>query len=124
MTKLDFQGRIIMVGCGGVGQAVLPVLERHIADLHGRLLVIAADESGRMVAERHGAQFLHGLLTPGNYRNLLKPHVKEGDLLLNLSIDISSLDLIRFCSSRGALYVDTSIEPWPGITIRYYTEQP
>ena len=35
--------------------------------------------------------------------------------MLNLSVNVSSLDVIRFCASRQALYVDTSIEPWPGI---------
>src|SRR5204862_3725775 len=37
-----------------------------------------------------------------------------GDFLLNLSFDVSSLALIRFCRKRGALYLDTCNEPWPG----------
>ncbi|HPW16837.1 MAG TPA: saccharopine dehydrogenase NADP-binding domain-containing protein [Candidatus Aminicenantes bacterium] len=115
MTGLDFEGRVTMVGCGSIGQAALPVLGRHLGDLRGRLTVLAADESGRRIAERCGARFVHGHLTPGNYRAALKSYVRGGDLLLNLSIDISSVDLIRFCAERDALYVDTSIEPWPGV---------
>lgn len=114
-TVPTFQGRIIMIGCGSIGQAVLPVIGRHLQGIQGRLIVLSADESGRGVAERCGAQFIHCNLTPGNYRTTLKNYVSDGDLMLNLSIDISSVDLIRFCAERGALYVDTSIEPWPGV---------
>jgi len=110
-----FRGRIVMVGCGSIGQAVLPVIGRHLEGIHGRLTVLSADEAGRGIAERCGTRFIHCNLTPANYRTILKGYVGDGDLLLNLSIDISSSDLIRFCAERGALYVDTSIEPWPGV---------
>ena len=33
---------------------------------------------------------------------------------VNLSVDTSSLDLMRRCRELGALYIDTVIEPWPG----------
>ncbi len=104
-----------MVGCGSIGQAVLPLLGNHLKDIGGRITVLSASESGRQIAERHGAEFIHVILTPGNYKALLTKHLKPGDLLLNMSVDVSSLDLVRFCAEVGALYVDTSIEPWPGV---------
>lgn len=111
-----FSGRVILIGCGSIGQGVLPLLGRHIS-LEGanRITVLSADEQGRGVARACGAHFEHAHLTPGNHRRILSKHVKAGDLVLNLSINVSSLDLIRFCADIGALYVDTSIEPWPGI---------
>ena len=33
---------------------------------------------------------------------------------VNLSVDTSSLDIMRFCREIGALYIDTVVEPWPG----------
>jgi homospermidine synthase len=115
LTTPFFEGHVIMIGCGSIGQAVLPVIGRHLEGIHDRLIVLSADESGRRIAERCGAKFIHCNLTPGNYRSILKNYVSDGDLMLNLSIDVSSIDLIRFCAVRGALYVDTSIEPWPGV---------
>jgi homospermidine synthase len=115
-AKVEFSGRIILIGCGSIGQAILPLLERHIAfESAGRITVLSADEQGRGVAGSCGAHFEHAHLTPGNHRRILSKHVKRGDLLLNLSINVSSLDLIRYCCDVGALYVDTSIEPWPGV---------
>lgn len=115
VTRPHFAGRVIVIGCGCVGQAVLPIIGRHLEGIYERMVVLAANEAGRGIAERLGAKFIHCNLTPGNYRTTLKTYVRSGDFLLNLSIDIYSIDLIRFCSERGALYVDSSIEPWPGV---------
>ena len=115
-SRVDFAGRVIVVGCGSIGQGVLPVIGRHIPiDGDERLLVLSADEQGRGLARKCGAHFEHAHLTPKNHRRILGKHVKPGDLVLNLSVNVSSLDLIRFCAEREALYVDTSIEPWPGV---------
>lgn len=113
--QVEFTGRIVMIGCGSIGQTVLPVLGRHVTLGDDRLIVLSAGEQGRLIAEDCGAHFIHCHLTPGNHRRLLARHVAPGDLLLNLSVDVSSLDLIRYCAEHGILYVDTSIEPWPGV---------
>ncbi len=114
-TKFNFLGNIIMIGCGSIGQTILPLLGNHFEDVYKRLTILSASESGRKYAKLHGVKFIHCIFTPGNYREILSKYVKEGDLVLNLSIGVSSLDLVRFCSEKGALYVDTSIEPWPGV---------
>lgn len=115
LAAVQFHGRIVMIGCGSIGQAVLPLIGRHIPGIYQRMVVLSADESGRKIAERHGVRFLHCILTPANFRSTLAAHLREGDMILNLSIDVSSIELVRYCAERGALYVDTSIEPWPGI---------
>lgn len=115
-TQIDFDGRVVIIGCGSIGQGVLPLIRRHISlEGEGRLVVLSADERGRILAESCGARFKHAHLTPGNHRRMLGQHVKARDMVLNLSVDVSSLDLIRFCADQEALYVDTSIEPWPGV---------
>lgn len=116
MTRVDFAGRVIIIGSGSIGQGILPVIGRHIPlEADGRLLVLSADEQGRGIAQQCGARFEHAHLTPANHRRILGRHVKAGDLLLNLSVNVSSLELVRFCAEQQALYVDTSIEPWPGV---------
>lgn len=116
-NAVDFAGRVVMLGCGSIGQGVLPLLRRHIRLQAGEehLVVLSADEAGRGLARECGADFVHAHLTPANHTRLLARHVRPGDLVLNLSVNVSSLDVIRFCAARGALYVDSSIEPWPGV---------
>lgn len=116
MTHVDFAGKVIIIGCGSIGQGILPLIGRHIPlEGEGRLLVLSADEQGRGLARQCGARFEHAHLTPENHRRILGKHVKAGDLVLNLSVNVASLDLVRFCAEHEALYVDTSIEPWPGV---------
>ena len=45
---------------------------------------------------------------------MLDPLLGDGDFLLNLSVDVSSVALIKLCQDTGALYLDTCIEPWAG----------
>jgi homospermidine synthase len=116
MAEIDFGGRVIIIGCGSIGQGILPLIRRHLPlEGEGRLLVLSANEEGRGIAQRCGARYEHAHLTPANHRRILGRHARAGDLVLNLSVNVSSLDLVRFCAEHQVLYVDTSIEPWPGV---------
>jgi homospermidine synthase len=111
----EFSGRVLMIGCGSIGQAALPLLRRHITLPEDGLAVLEASEQGRAFASANQARFVHCHLKPATYQRELKRRLKPGDLLLNLSVDVSSLDLVEWCAEHGVLYVDTSIEPWPGV---------
>ncbi|MEX1994233.1 MAG: saccharopine dehydrogenase NADP-binding domain-containing protein [Steroidobacteraceae bacterium] len=111
----DFPGRVLMVGCGSIGQAMLPLLRRHLTLPEDGLAVLESSEQGRALAAANQARFVHCHLKPSTYQRELRRRLKPGDLLLNLSVDVSSLDLVEWCAEHGVLYVDTSIEPWPGV---------
>ena len=111
----ELAGRLVMIGCGSIGQAVLPLLRRHIRIPEDGLTVVSADERGRGIASAAGARFVHCHLKASSYHRQLAQFVRHGDLVLNLSVDVSSLDLVEWCAEHGAVYVDTSIEPWPGV---------
>jgi len=110
-----FAGRVLMIGCGSIGQATLPLLRRHLTLPDGGLTVLEASEHGRALAAAHRARFVHCHLKPATFERELARHLRSGDLLLNLSVDVSSVDLVEWCSEHNVLYVDTSIEPWPGV---------
>lgn len=103
-----------MVGCGSIGQGVLPLILRHIDIRADQILIVTADARGHEEAERYGV--IHRLLrlTPDNFRKELSGLLGEGDFLVNVSVDVSSTELVRLCHELGALYIDTCIEPWPG----------
>ncbi|MEY3713480.1 MAG: homospermidine synthase [Pseudomonadota bacterium] len=113
-VHVNFSGRIVFVGFGSIGQGVLPLMMRHIGTSADRITIVSADERGIEVARHFGVKFIVQPVKPENLRTLLEPLVGEGDFLVNLSVDVSSIALIEFCQQRGALYLDTCIEPWPG----------
>src|ERR1700728_3031103 len=111
---VDFPGRIVMVGFGSIGQGVLPLILRHLGLSAERVTIVSADDVAHEEAARFGVKFVKQRLTRENFRRTLDPLVGRGDFLLNVSVDVSSIALIRYCWDKGAMYLDTCIEPWPG----------
>jgi homospermidine synthase len=112
---VDFPGRIVFVGFGSIGQGVLPLILRHIGGVKPeRITIVTADDAGQREAAQYGIRFVNNPLTRDNYKRVLEPLVGRGDFLINVSVDVSSIALIKFCWEKGALYIDTCIEPWPG----------
>lgn len=109
-----FPGRLVMVGFGSIGQAMLPMLFRHIDIKPEQVRIISADAGGKEIAQEYGVDFTVRYLSEADYLSVLEPCLGEGDFLLNLSVDVSSLALVKFCWRQGVLYLDTSIEPWAG----------
>jgi homospermidine synthase len=113
-VHVNFAGKIVFVGFGSIGQGVLPLILRHIGTSSDRITIVTAENSGRTEAEQFGVKFVKTALKPENYRQVLEPLLDAGDFLLNLSVDVSSVALIQLARERGALYLDTCIEPWAG----------
>jgi homospermidine synthase len=111
---VTFAGKIVFVGFGSIGQGVLPLILRHIGTAPGRITIVTAEDKGRSEAEQFGVKFVKTALTRENYRQVLEPLLDKGDFLLNLSVDVSSVALVQLARERGALYLDTCIEPWAG----------
>ena len=111
---IDFPGRIVMIGFGSIGQGVLPLILRHIGVPAERIVIVTAEDRGIEEAQRYGIKFIREPLTRENFRRVLEPLLGRGDFLLNLSVDVSSLALVKHCWERGAMYLDTCIEPWLG----------
>jgi len=113
-VHVNFPGRIVFVGFGSIGQGVLPLILRHIGTSADRITIVSSDERGADVAVHFGVKFIVNPILPGNLESTLAPLVGKGDFLINVSVDVSSVALIEFCHARGAMYLDTCIEPWAG----------
>jgi homospermidine synthase len=110
-------GPIVMIGFGSIGKGTLPLIERHFEFDQERFVVIDPDDTDRKLLDDRGVRFVHLGLTRDNYRDVLTKYLTAGPgqgFCVNLSVDTSSLDLMRDCREIGALYVDTVVEPWPG----------
>ena len=114
-AKID--GPIVMIGFGSIGRGTLPLIERHFDFDKARFVVIDPREDNTQILENHGIRHVHKAVTRDNYRALLTQLLTAGGgtgFCINLSVDTSSLDIMRLCREIGALYIDTVVEPWPG----------
>jgi homospermidine synthase len=119
MTTYPQHGRIdgpvVIVGFGSIGRGTLPLIERHFEVDPGDIHVIEPSDARRAELEAKGVHFIHTAVTPRNARALLGQIFRDGrGFCVNLSVDVSSLDMMRLCRELGALYVDTVVEPWAG----------
>lgn len=113
----EITGPIVMIGFGSIGRGTLPLIERHFKFDRSRLVVIDPADTDRKLVDERGYTFVHQPVTKENYRDLLTPFLKNGGgqpFIVNLSVDTSSLDLMKFARELGALYIDTVVEPWLG----------
>src|SRR5687768_2099015 len=102
IKRAHLQGNLIIVGFGSVGQALLSLLFQNIEIRSDQVRIIAADEHGSEIAHKFGVSFTPHSLTQENYLAVLEPWLDEGDFLLNLAVDVSSLALMELCWRRGA----------------------
>lgn len=106
-----------MIGFGSIGRGTLPLIERHFDFDKSRMVILDPDDSNAGLAAEHGVRFIKAELTPDNFAELLTPLLKEGEgqgFCVNLSVDTSSLEIMRLCRELGVPYIDTVVEPWPG----------
>ncbi len=114
MKYLTLKNRqIIILGFGTIGPAVLPLILKHIQINPEQITIIDASNANKEIAEKAMVNFKPIVLTPKNYEEVLSKYLEANDILLNLSVNISSLDIIKLCQKRGVLYLDTANDTWP-----------
>src|SRR3974390_1325101 len=113
-----FEGPIVMVGFGSIGRGTLPLIERHIGFDRSKFVIIAPDDENAHLLDGHSLRFMREAVTTENFRDLLTPLLTSGPgrgMIVNLSVDTSSVDLMAFARDIDAFYLDTVVEPWPGL---------
>lgn len=110
----EFGSRLVIFGSGCIGRGMLPLLLRHIAIRPEQIRIVSDDDRNRDVAAEYGVDLRVQALTRENYRDILAEELGPGDFLLNLSINVGSVDLIAWCQANEVLYLDACIEPWAG----------
>ncbi|HSM20135.1 MAG TPA: saccharopine dehydrogenase NADP-binding domain-containing protein, partial [Hyphomicrobiales bacterium] len=102
-------GPVVMIGFGSIGRGTLPLIERHFNFDKARMVVIDPDDADRKLLDERGIRFIHKAVTKENFRKFLTPLLTEGEgkgFCVNLSVDTSSLDIMKLCRELGVLYID------------------
>lgn len=109
-----FQGRLIILGYGTIGQCTLPMLLENLQLPPERYTVIDGDDRSQAFApyRQQGIKYLTQRLDVDNLGEALGSLAASGDLLINLSVGVDSVILSDWCHQNGIVYVDTSLEPW------------
>jgi homospermidine synthase len=118
MHKLDFDGRIVVLGFGSVSRCSVPLLLRHLNIPHDRISIVdmidyAADVAA-MVGDR--VRFHHMKITEEGFARQLASLLSPGDLLIDLAWNIETAKLLDWCRQCNVRYLNTSVELWDPYT--------
>jgi len=106
--------KITILGYGSVSTAFLPILISELRNEITSLKIIAPHlENEYTITHGFRIEWQKNTVTRDNLKNTLSD-LDEQSFLINLSVDVASLQLVLFCQERGAMYLDTCIEPWAG----------
>lgn len=112
-------GPLVMIGFGSIGRGTLPLIERHFTYDRAAFTVIEPSSEHAALLAKRGIRHLPVALTQDNMREVLSGLFPEGKgFVVNLSVDVGSVDVMALCQELGVLYIDTVVEPWAG----YYFE--
>ena len=108
-------GALVMIGFGSIGRGVLPLIERHIGFDRNEFTVIEPLDDHAHLLRDHGLRHLKVALTAENYAEVLRGLFPTGrGMIVNLSVDVDSIELMTLAQEMGVQYIDTVVEPWPG----------
>ena len=113
-TRVPFGGRILMLGCGSVGQCTLPLVRRHVDMPPDRITVLDFEDVRPKIQDslQAGVAFKRARLTQENYASMLAELVGPGDVIVDLSWNVETFDMLEWCAAHGVNYINTSLEEW------------
>lgn len=112
MREEIFNKKIIMLGFGCIGQALLPLLVTHLNIPPSQILIITDDDSAVSLANKFSVTIFIQKITQENYLQIIGNHLVLEDFVIDVSISISSAAIIELCHQKQALYINASIEEW------------
>jgi homospermidine synthase len=112
--RVPFGGRILMLGCGSVGQCTLPLVRRHLDMPADRITVLDFEDVRPKIQDSlsSGVAFKRARLTQDNYSSMLAGLVGPGDVIVDLSWNVETYDMLEWCAAHGVNYINTSLEEW------------
>ena len=103
-----------MLGCGSVGQCTLPLIRRHVDMPADRITVMDFEDVRPRIEDalNAGVGFRRARLTRDNYRSLLPELVGPGDVIVDLSWNVETVDILAWCGEHDVRFINTSLEEW------------
>lgn len=109
---INFEGKIMIIGCGSVGRCVLPLLLKLISIHPSRVTVLDMLDNRKFIEDyiKLGVKYIQTKIVESNYIEILNSNLGRGDFLLDLAYNIDTLYLLRWCNKNGVMFANTSIE--------------
>lgn len=111
---MKFDGRVLVIGCGFVSRCTIPLILRHVDMPPQNITVIDLKDSRKSIEDaiNKGVIFKIDSINKENFKRKLSSYVSEGDLVVDLAVNIASQDILEWCHFNKVMYINSSIEEW------------
>ena len=115
--KIHFENKILILGYGSVAVCTLPLLLEALDVPLTNITVMDFEDkvSALKPFTDKGIRYVRARITPENLNAELAKHLNRGGLLIDLSWNISAVDILSWCHKHEVLYVNTSVEVWDSL---------
>lgn len=114
MSRLNFKGNVLVIGCGAVSRCTLPLVLKELDVTPERVKVVDFADNRPLIADliEAGVVYEQARITPENYPQILSSWLSAGDVLIDLGWNIETKTMLQWCRDNNVLYVNTSVEVW------------
>lgn len=118
MIRIDFPGKLLIIGCGSVSLCFQDLLLNYTDIEPSQVFTIDPRHPCQRQAEYigRGVTFNKLSLTIDNYEKYLSENLKPGDALIDLAWNVDTADVVEWCQDNDVIYLNTSIEVWDPVT--------
>ena len=112
---VDFDKKILIIGYGSVGQAILPIILKHISSNPKNITVIEKDDHSKLFKQRNknnGVQYVRKQIVQKNLDSTLSKYLEDGGFLIDVSLNIDAQSIMEWCFQHNVMYINTSLERW------------
>lgn len=116
-NKVEFGDRkIFIMGFGAVGRPLLYMILKLIKVKPSNITVFDQRDVSQEARKDvdfigMGVKFVQSKVTKDNYLTLLKD-VSKGDIVVDVCVEIETLDMMKLCQERGACHINSCIQDW------------
>ncbi len=113
---LRLTNSVLMLGYGAVARSVLPILVERLRAPADRITIIdKTDCAGALDSWiKRGITFRRETITQENFTRVLSQFVQPGGLIVDLSLNVDCVDVLKWVKANGVLYISASVEDWNG----------
>lgn len=113
---IKFEGRIVQFGFGAVGKSFYEKLSKEIKFHENKYYVITRDQFEFDAYVNLGgivSNFIVSEVTRENFKEVFKPYLDRGDLLIDFADSVGTRDICEWCAERNIMYINTGETDWP-----------
>lgn len=113
-----FNNKIVLIGYGGIGTALLPLLFKIVSVNLSKVYVIEKNANRFVNLEnfiKQGVNIINVALKKDNIKKILIEDLKLGqdDLIIDCSYEINTNYMYNLCAEYGISYTNSAVEVWP-----------